>query len=152
MKSNDDKASPCFKPLLTGNMSDKRLNTRTLLQVSFKHIFIILTSSKGIPNSRVLYKTSLLTESQVFSKSTNSWWIASSYSHFFSSIWRMQGIWSVVDLLSQRPQWWTPDNFPRTPDNFPEEIIRVWIKSCMQLTKVIRFYNYYHLFYHPSYK
>jgi hypothetical protein len=38
----------------------------------------------------------------------NSWCTVSLYSHFFSSIWRMQKIWSVVDLLSQNPHWWSP--------------------------------------------
>jgi len=31
LKSNGDKASPCFKPFLIGNISDKYLPTRTLL-------------------------------------------------------------------------------------------------------------------------
>jgi hypothetical protein len=51
--------SPCFKPFLTGNISDKFLPTRTLLYVSVRHIFISLTSFLGIPNSmRILYKLS----------------------------------------------------------------------------------------------
>jgi len=33
LKSNGDRASPCFKPFLIGNMSDKFLPTRTLLYV-----------------------------------------------------------------------------------------------------------------------
>jgi hypothetical protein len=60
----------------------------------------------GIPNSiRILYKTSLLTQTKAFLKSTNSWCTVSSYSQFFSSIWRMQKIWSVVDLLLRNPHW-----------------------------------------------
>jgi len=70
--------------------------------------FISLTSFIGIPNSmRILYKTSLLTESYAFLKSINSWWIASLHSHFFSSIWWMQDTWSVIDLVRQNPQWGT---------------------------------------------
>ena len=73
LKHNGDKASPGFKPFLTGNVSDKRLPTQTLLEVSFKHIFISLTSFIGIPNSmKIVYTTSLLTESQAFFKSINS--------------------------------------------------------------------------------
>jgi hypothetical protein len=34
--------------------------------------------------------------------------VVSLYSHFFSSIWRMQKIWSVVDLLRRNPHWWSP--------------------------------------------
>jgi len=49
LKSNGNKASPCFKPFLIGNMSDKCL--LTVLQVVFRHIFISLTSFIGIPNS-----------------------------------------------------------------------------------------------------
>ena len=64
LKSNGDGASPCFKPFLIGNMSDKFLPTRTLLQVSFRHVFISLISLMRIPDSmRILYKTSLLIES-----------------------------------------------------------------------------------------
>ena len=41
--------SPCFKPFLIGNMSDKFLPTRTLLCVSVRHIFLSLTSFLGDP-------------------------------------------------------------------------------------------------------
>jgi hypothetical protein len=50
---------------------------------------------------RVLYKTSLLTESYPVLKSINSWCNASVYSLFFSSIWQIQNIWWVADLLYQ---------------------------------------------------
>ena len=36
LNSNGDRASPCFKPFLIGNMSDKFLPTRTLLRVSVR--------------------------------------------------------------------------------------------------------------------
>jgi hypothetical protein len=38
----------------------------------------------------------------------NSWCTVSLYSHFFSSIWRIKKIWSVVDLLHRNPRWWSP--------------------------------------------
>jgi hypothetical protein len=47
LKSNGDKPSPCFKPFLIGNMSDKFLPVRIVLYVSFRHIFISLTSFMG---------------------------------------------------------------------------------------------------------
>jgi len=51
-------------------MSDKFLPTQTLLYDTVRHIFISLTSFMGIPKSmRILYKTSLLTESLAFFKS-----------------------------------------------------------------------------------
>jgi len=63
LKSNGDKVSHCFKPFLIGIMSDKCLLTQTLLQVSFRHIFISVNSFVGIPNSmRISYKTSLINE------------------------------------------------------------------------------------------
>ena len=31
-----------------------------------------------------------------------SWWTSSLYSHFFSSIWQMQNIWSTVNLLRRK--------------------------------------------------
>jgi hypothetical protein len=74
-----------------------------------RHIFISLTNFRGMPNSvRILYNTSLLTESYAFLKSTNSWCTAPLYSHFFSSIWRMQNTWSVVDLLRRNLHWRSP--------------------------------------------
>jgi hypothetical protein len=57
---------------------------------------------------RILYKASLLTESYAFLKSIKSWCTASLCSHFFSSIWRIQNIWSVVDPLRRNPHWWSP--------------------------------------------
>ena len=36
------------KPFLTGNMSDKYLPTKTLLQVSFRHVFIGLASFHSV--------------------------------------------------------------------------------------------------------
>ena len=96
LKSNGDRAPPCFKPFLIANISDKFLPTQTLLYISVRHIFISLTSFLEIPNSmRILYKASLLTESQAFLKSIKSWCTASLCSHFFSSIWQIQNIWSV---------------------------------------------------------
>jgi hypothetical protein len=48
-KSSGDRASPCFRPFWIGKLSD---------------ILISLTSFMGTPNPiRILYKTSLLTES-----------------------------------------------------------------------------------------
>ena len=40
LKSSGDRASPCFKPFLIGNLSDTFLPTRTLLYVSVRLIFI----------------------------------------------------------------------------------------------------------------
>ena len=41
VKNTGDRASPCFKPFLIGNMSDKFLPTRTLLHVSVRHTFLL---------------------------------------------------------------------------------------------------------------
>jgi len=49
LKSNGDKASPYFETFLIGNMSDKCLPTQTLLYISFRHVFISLTSFMGTP-------------------------------------------------------------------------------------------------------
>jgi hypothetical protein len=73
LKSSGDKASPYFRPFRKGKLSDKFLRVLALVYVSFKRILVSLTSFKGTPNSiRILYNTSLLTESQAFLKSTNS--------------------------------------------------------------------------------
>jgi hypothetical protein len=64
LKSSGDGAYHCFRPFWTGKLSDKCLPIQTLQYVSFKHILINLTNLIGTPNSkRILYKTSLLTES-----------------------------------------------------------------------------------------
>jgi hypothetical protein len=49
LKSTGDRTSPSFKTFLIGNMSDKFSSNRSLLYISDKHIFIILTSFMGIP-------------------------------------------------------------------------------------------------------
>jgi len=83
-QNNSNKTSLDFKPLLVQNMSDKRLPNRTLLQVSFRHIFISITDFIGIPNwMRTLYTTSLLTESQAFLKSIYVWRTAPFSTQFF---------------------------------------------------------------------
>jgi len=51
LKINGDKASPYFKPFFIGNMSDKCLPTRTLLQVSFRRILNSLASFVRLQNS-----------------------------------------------------------------------------------------------------
>ena len=48
LKTNGDRASPCFKPFQIGNMSDKFSPTRTLHYASVRHTFISLTSFVGI--------------------------------------------------------------------------------------------------------
>jgi hypothetical protein len=59
LKSSGDRASPCFKGKLVGQIFAYTDST-----VSFKHILISPTSFLGIPNSmRMLYNASLLTES-----------------------------------------------------------------------------------------
>jgi hypothetical protein len=70
LKRSGDRASPCFRPFWIRKLSDKCLHIQTLLYVSFKHILINLTSFMGTPNyMRILYNTSLLTESWAFLKS-----------------------------------------------------------------------------------
>jgi len=97
LKSNGIKTSLCLKPFLTGNMLDKCLPTQTLLQVSFRYNFISLTSFMRIPNSmRMLFKTLLLTVLQAFLKSIKSQCTVLLYYPFFSSMWWMQNIGSVV--------------------------------------------------------
>ena len=56
LKSSGDRASPCLRPLLIGNLTDTFLPTRTLLYVSVRFIFIHLTSFLGIPNSMRIFR------------------------------------------------------------------------------------------------
>ena len=54
LKSSGNRASPCFKPFLLGNLSDTFSPIRTLLYISVRLILINLTSFLGIPNSRII--------------------------------------------------------------------------------------------------
>jgi hypothetical protein len=109
LKSSGDRTSPCFRLFWIRKLSDKCLPIRTLLYVQFKYILVTLTSFMGTSNSmRILYNTSLFTESYVFPKPMNSWCTVSLYFSFFSSIRRMQKIWSVVDVWRRNSHWWPP--------------------------------------------
>jgi hypothetical protein len=60
LKSNGDKAS-YFIPFLIGKLSEKCLPVWTLLQVSFRHVFVSLTIFTGIPYTmRILHNISLV--------------------------------------------------------------------------------------------
>ena len=100
LNNNGDRASPYFKPYLIGNISDKFLPTRTLLYVSVRHIFINLISFLGIPNSmRILYKTSLLTESLAVLMSIKTDALPHCILFFPPQVFDECRIWSVVELL-----------------------------------------------------
>jgi hypothetical protein len=47
MKSNGNKASPCFKPFPMENASYRSLPVQALIQVSFKHILLAYMISKA---------------------------------------------------------------------------------------------------------
>jgi hypothetical protein len=95
----------------------------------------------GIPNfMRILYNTYVLTEFRL------SWslWIADVLSHctpiFFSHIWWMQKIWSVVDLLRRNPHLWSLILHLHMDLTLREGY---WITFCMLLMAVISHDNYY---------
>ena len=54
LKSSGDRASPCFKPFLIGNLSDTFLPTRTLLYVSVRLIFINSEQLLSIKGDEIL--------------------------------------------------------------------------------------------------
>jgi len=93
----------------SGDASTKYILAYSDCAIRFRHIFISLTIFIGTPKPvSVLYKTSFLTESSSFLKFINNWFTALFYAHFFSSIWRMQNIWSTVVLLLRNPLRWSP--------------------------------------------
>jgi hypothetical protein len=147
LEISGDRVSPCFRPFWIRKLSDKCLPILTLPYVSFKHILSNLTRFLGTVYSiRILYKTSLLTESEAFLKSLNSWCTVPLNSHFFSSIWRMQKSWSVVDLLRRNPHWWSPIISSMWGPNLEWRILD---KFCVKLIAVMSHDNYYSQFYHP---
>jgi hypothetical protein len=89
LKSNGDKAYPCFGPFQIRSASDRCLPVRTLLYVLFEYIL----------RAYVVLYTFLQTETQAVLKCTYSWHTVPLYSHIFSSISRMLNILSVVDYV-----------------------------------------------------
>jgi hypothetical protein len=108
LKSNGNKASPCFKPYLIGNMSDKCLPTRTLLKFYSDTFLLAFPVSWEYQTQWEYYMTSLVTESLAFLNSIKSWYNASLYSHFYKVFdeCRIPRIWSLFDLLRLNPHWW----------------------------------------------
>jgi hypothetical protein len=51
LKSGDYKASPCFRPLWIGKLSEKCLPIWIPLYISFKHILMDCTTFMGTPSS-----------------------------------------------------------------------------------------------------
>jgi len=130
-------------------MSDKSLPTRALLYMSSRHLFIRLTRFMRISNSmRIIHKASLLTESLAFLKSINNWCTASLYSHSFTSICRIQNIWSVVDPLRWNPLRWFPVTSSSYGVNFNSRMLD---KMLYVLDRNAMHRNYYNQFYHPSF-
>jgi hypothetical protein len=104
-------------------------------QCYVSELFLFLTTFISIPNSvRIIYNTSIFTESQDFSKSLNNWCSLSFYSNLFSSIWRTENIWSIVDLLCQNPHCLSPRISSAFGLNLEKRILG---KKCMQLLTVI---------------
>jgi hypothetical protein len=74
LTSKGDKTSPCFKPFLTVNMSDKCLPTQTMLYLPIRHNVISLTGFMVIPNSiKILYKASRLKKGNLFYQQKQYW-------------------------------------------------------------------------------
>ena len=108
LRSNGDKASPCFKPFQIANMSDSCLPIWNLLYVSFTYFYYPYQFHGNISLNKNIIQDFPPKWTISFLKSINSWRTAWLYSHFFLSIWHMQNIWSVVDLLHQNQCWWSP--------------------------------------------
>jgi hypothetical protein len=149
LKNSGDKTSPGFRKFRIGKLSDECLRIRTLLYVWFKRILVSLSSFMDNPNSvRIFYNTSLLTKSEDFLKSTNSWGPLSLYSHFFSNIWRMQ--------KSDRHFTFYVETHTDDPNKFihlyVDITLRDWygIEFCTNLISVISHDNYYSQFYHSD--
>ena len=103
------------------------------IQTHFRYPYQFHTENNS---TRMLCNTFLLTESQAFLKSIISWLTASAYSNFFSSIWRMQGAWSVVDLLRRSLHWWSPIISSAVELSLTAGC---WIQFCTKLTKWFAF-------------
>ena len=105
---------------VNGNMPDKCLPTRTMVYVSVKHVFISLTSFMGTPNSmRILNKTSLPLSWRLHTPDVLLHFI----SIFFSGIWQMRSIRTVVYLLRRNPHWWSPIISPARGANLDSRML-----------------------------
>jgi len=92
LKSNGDKSFPYFNPFSVGNMSGKCLPTRTLLLLSFIHIFISITGSEVIPNSTQYYSRPPSQPNhrlKVYKQLMPCFLVC----YFLPNIWRTQKIW-----------------------------------------------------------
>jgi len=91
---------------------------------------------------RMLYSISLL--SHTFSWSLQ---IADAGSHFFSSIWKMQNIWSIVDLLCQNPHWWFPVILPmygyKPWKNSGQNFVCSWLKWDAYINTTVNFTTHF---------
>jgi hypothetical protein len=120
-----------------------------LLCVSFKHISNNLTYFIGTPNSmKILYNTSL--PYSLNHRLSWSLWVADVLSHsipiFFSSIWQMLIIWSVIDLLCQNSHWGSPIISFMNRFNLERKIFH---NILYVVDNMIAHDNYYSQFNHP---
>ena len=108
LQRNSDKTSPCLKPFTTGNMPDKCLLPGLSYRLHSDTFLLALPVSWG-------YQT----QWEYYTRLPPNWIISflEDYKElmhcfvlfpFFSSIWRMENIWSVVYLLLRNPHWWIP--------------------------------------------
>jgi hypothetical protein len=139
LKSSGDRASPCFRPFCIGKLSDKCLPMRIYYMFQLNTFYSTWLIS-WVPQTLWEYCT-IVPSSLNYALSWCIWCTVSSFSHFFSSIWQMQIMWSVVVLLRRNSRRCSPI------------ILSMYgysIKFCTKLLVVIPHNNYYSQFYHPS--
>jgi hypothetical protein len=108
LKTNDDKASPCFKPFLIATYQTNVCLPGPCYKFHLDIFWLALPIQRDAklnkkivqdlpPDWIICFLCLQITDAQPHCIPI-----------FFSSLWWMQNIWSVVNLLCRNPHWWSP--------------------------------------------
>ena len=131
-------------------MPHKSLPTQNLLQVSFRHTFISITSFMVLPNSKTtLHKTFLLTESQAFFNPTSLTNCLTVFTVFPKYLVNAEYLMSSTTSVSRS----TSTIHNTLPLHMKLALTEgCWMEFCAQMIAVTHHENYYTPFYNASYK
>jgi hypothetical protein len=126
-------------------MSDKVMSTELYWRFHSDKFFRLFNFMEITSWMRTLCNPTLLYEPWPFFKYTKLSTL-SFYPNFSSSTWRVQYVWSVVDMLRRNPHGWSPIIFYTYGGNLDSRMLD---KILYVVGKLICFYSYYSLFYFP---
>jgi len=107
LNSNGDRTSPFFQPFLRGKMSNSCLFRLCYTFHSDTFLFVLPLHRDTKLNENIIPDFPpkwIIGFRKVYEELLHCFLVFP----FFSSIWRIQNIWSVFDLLRRNPRWWSP--------------------------------------------